>query len=311
MLKVKEYKKPLFYLIFSAFCLWHFHLTYQIPLPQEGGIFFYSNESCSLERLAIKWISQAKESIDIECYMITDRKWINQLVSKAKEGVKINIYHHCNHPKLFKNLHPNIIASPSKRKSLMHKKLIMVDKQLCLIGSSNLTQASLLMHDNIMIGINSKEFGKGIQSHRDYFSHESIQLFNLPASASLFVKKILEEIEKAQKHIVICMFCLSEKRILSALTEAAKRGVRVDLIIDTHTYQCPMEEKYFHIKKTRNKNLMHHKFGLFDDGCIIFGSANWTKNGLSKNEEYGVVIDHPAKELMREFRKTVKKINRY
>ncbi|MBI5273823.1 MAG: hypothetical protein HY860_02075 [Chlamydiales bacterium] len=287
----------------------HIYLTYQIPLPEEDGIFFYSSNSYSLERVVTKWMECAKESIDIECYMITDKKWIAQLINKARQGINIHIYHHYDHPLSLKGLHENIIVTPSKRKSLMHKKLIMVDKKLCLIGSTNLTQASLLMHDNMMIGIHSKEIGAAIASHVDYFSHHHLQLFNLPSSASLFVKKIIEEINMAKKQITVCMFCLSEKKIISSLCRAIERGVSVDLFIDGHTYQYPWKEIPTMVKIIKNKNLMHHKFALIDDHMLIFGSANWTKNGLSKNEEYGVMIKNPDLLLINQFKQTIKKIN--
>ncbi|MGL4647502.1 MAG: phospholipase D-like domain-containing protein [Mycoplasmoidaceae bacterium] len=108
---------------------------------------------------SIKLIRSAKESINIQFYIISDSKWLNlilnELVKKSKEGVKIKIIFdyigsYKKHGKFFINTLKKhkieyAVFNSTKWMKIVphtnfrnHRKGIIVDNKYCLTGGSNL-----------------------------------------------------------------------------------------------------------------------------------------------------------------------------
>ncbi len=269
-----------------------------IPLPSQSGIFFYSNRHYSLQQVVYRFLEKAERSIWIECFMVTD-PLILKILKKNEGHVDMHIYHHRQHPSVFSSLDKAEILS-STRSGLMHKKLILIDDEYVLLGSTNLTETSLLMHENIMIGFHCPEMGNAIRHRKPTYQNASFHFYQLPIGKKAFIEDLIPILENAKESIYVVMFCLSHEKIIKSLHEAHQRGVDVQIIIDSHTFDAGLD-RYFPIHRIKEKHLMHHKFALIDQKTLVFGSANWTKGGLSKNEEIEVIFHQIPPSMTKSF----------
>lgn len=136
--------------------------------------------------------------------------------------------------------------------------------------------------------------------------------------------RLLELINCAQHTIHVAIYMLADEAIVSALGQAKKRGVDVQVIVDqssmrsrrckgrqlkhygiaTYVFRAPrrMQKKItrsrFKTKRRcrRNKRSiarMHHKFALIDNK-LWNGSFNWTKKADQENYENIVITDNPV-----------------
>ncbi|MBA3751673.1 DUF1669 domain-containing protein [Candidatus Dependentiae bacterium] len=128
--------------------------------------------------------------------------------------------------------------------------------------------------------------------------------------------KGLIEVEK--KMIRVSIYTLTDKSIITALIDAAKRGVVVECVVDpgygsdrySQVYQLANAQigvwSYQASSDQRNSSLMHNKFCIFDDSvqnhAIVWtGSYNFTKRANERNQENVVILDNP--EIVDRFRK--------
>ena len=47
-----------------------------------------------------------------------------------------------------------------------------------------------------------------------------------------------------------------------------------------------MEKEGIIILLSQGRELLHHKWAIFDDELLVIGSANWTKAAFSKNHDF-------------------------
>ncbi|RMG68904.1 MAG: hypothetical protein D6715_01045, partial [Calditrichaeota bacterium] len=121
----------------------------------------------------------------------------------------------------------------------------------------------------------------------------------------------LEMIRSARKSLDIEIFYLSNKagepleQVVAALREAARRGVRVRIIVDGkfyHTYPQTLDElnqlegirvrplQYF----DRLGGVLHAKYFVVDGRELFIGSQNFDWRALKHIHELGVRIAHPG-----------------
>lgn len=111
------------------------------------------------------------------------------------------------------------------------------------------------------------------------------------------LNKINQLISQAEKNLEICVFTITDDRIVDEIMEAHRRGVSVRIISDNHK----SEDRGSDIKKLANRGLnirldskpdhMHHKFMLVDGKTLMTGSYNWTRSAANGNEENILVTD--------------------
>lgn len=108
-----------------------------------------------------------------------------------------------------------------------------------------------------------------------------------------FLKLITTEIDQTQKTLEIAVYSVKSSSIREAIYRAARRGVKVTLILDfrkatVHDIffnDLPSEIKRLDLGSDglnlNDVTLMHHKFAIIDRGAanekLIFGSFNWTE----------------------------------
>ncbi len=108
---------------------------------------------------------------------------------------------------------------------------------------------------------------------------------------------ITENLLKAEKEVKICVFTISDNRIVEALRDIQLRGVRVKIITDNDKRFDKgsdinyLIERGFQVKADATPAHMHHKFAIIDNKICLTGSYNWTRSAETRNYENVLVTD--------------------
>ncbi len=182
----------------------------------------------------------------------------------------------------------------------MHQKILIVDRDLILIGSANLTSASLCMHDNLVIGLRSPKAAEFLIAHPPFTSGylqtvsggQEIELWLLPDPRGHALADLRRRIRMASKSVRAALFTLTHPLLVDDLIAAKERGVAVSLVIDAHSGRGASAQAVARLKTSgvevslsQGLQLLHYKFALIDNQTLVSGSANWTKSAFAKNSD--------------------------
>ncbi|GAB4226986.1 MAG: phospholipase D-like domain-containing protein [Elainellaceae cyanobacterium] len=105
------------------------------------------------------------------------------------------------------------------------------------------------------------------------------------------VTRILQLLEAAQRSIDICVFTITDNYLTDAILDAARRGVKIQIISDNDK----AFDRGSDIERLRAAKIpvrvdatefhMHHKFAIFDRQILLSGSYNWTVGAARNNQE--------------------------
>ncbi len=105
---------------------------------------------------------------------------------------------------------------------------------------------------------------------------------------------LIKIINRCQKSFYGAFYEISSKKIIHALINAKKRGVKVALVTDDKYLNNLKIGKLIKagiiIVSDDRKALMHNKFAIIDDQYVWTGSYNLTKNGAYKNNNNAILI---------------------
>ncbi len=129
-------------------------------------------------------------------------------------------------------------------------------------------------------------------------------LYLLPMEKKEALSTLLHTIDLAKQEIKVSIYSFTNKKIADRLKNAAKRGIKVEIIFDDGQSRSKYGKsmigylaKYRHIRvyrlnglgsrlqKKKYRGIMHIKMAVIDKKWVIFGSANWTYKAFSKNYE--------------------------
>ena len=108
--------------------------------------------------------------------------------------------------------------------------------------------------------------------------------------------RIVEEIGSAKKNIRIQMYIFTSKRIADALGKAAKRGIKVEVILDKSQEKATygpwrvMRRDGVDIYFDAEHDTANNKIAIFDRRTVITGSYNFTKAAEEKNAENILIV---------------------
>lgn len=138
--------------------------------------------------------------------------------------------------------------------------------------------------------------------------------------------RLISLIESEKEEIRAAVYCLTHRGIIKALSDARKRGVNVELIVDPFTIKAKAPLKRMaqagiaiyiwdpkplpqltslkgNDKKKLRKPLMHNKFCVFGKKSVWTGSFNFTSEASNANQENVIVLrdEEAARRYMEEF----------
>ena len=99
-------------------------------------------------------------------------------------------------------------------------------------------------------------------------------------------------IRHAQQSVVLIIYSLSDKKVISALRDAANRGVDVRVVHDPiETPDCAsLLGKSVHCYPRRAQGLMHNKLLSIDHAVVWLGSANMSTRSLTEQGNFMIAL---------------------
>lgn len=110
--------------------------------------------------------------------------------------------------------------------------------------------------------------------------------------------RIRRMISEAQQSLDICIFTLTDNRIVEKLLEAYDKGVRIRIISDdlkSEDLGSDMDRlgrSGISCRYDKTSAHMHHKFAIADGALLLTGSYNWTRSASTENNENIIVSDN-------------------
>ncbi len=119
---------------------------------------------------------------------------------------------------------------------------------------------------------------------------------------------IVGEFRRSTKTADVCVFTITDDRIVDAMPKAHQRGVKVRVIsddeksTDTGSDVARIAKAGLDVRTDSSPSHMHHKFAVFDNERVVTGSYNWTRSAAAHNHENLIISDDD--ELVLAFSKT-------
>jgi len=111
--------------------------------------------------------------------------------------------------------------------------------------------------------------------------------------------RIRRLISEAQHSLDICVFTITDNRIVEKLIEAHKRGIKIRIISDDDKSEDlgsdmeQLEREGLNCLYDATTAHMHHKFAIADGHTLLNGSFNWTRSATTANSENILVTNNP------------------
>ncbi len=302
-------RRPFPFLLF-LFTLAFLALVYHslVPsFPKAGDpLRLYSNQTHQdLSLTFLRAIESAHNSIYLVTFGLSDGSILSALQTKYKERVALKVHYDprgSSPPPL-----PSSILISHRHSGLMHQKILIIDDDLLLLGSANLTGQSLRMHDNLVAAIRSPPLALFLKKHppmkgghlRTFIGGQELEFYLLPDPKGAALQKLLDHLQGAESTIRIALFTITHPLIVRELIDACERGVKVELVIDASSSLgssrpavAALSQAGVEVKVSNQIQILHHKFAWIDEKTLLFGSANWTRAAFTKNSDLFLVIPH-------------------
>lgn len=284
-----------------------------LPKSDQPAYLYSAQTHNDLQHTLRGAILDAKKSVLLIIYTLTDKQIIDALNQKANEGLDIRIiYDGKECPFLERKLHPQIKVLKRFGDGRMHLKILLVDSEQVWIGSSNMTADSLRMYGNLITGLVNPALGEFILAkslimkeegkqealtHREFLQeNQLLEMWFLPDDNQA-AKRIIQLINSAKKTVQVAMFTFTRHDFAEALIAAGKRGVKVELAMDHYSGNgaCLRTVKYLQnhgipVFFSQGSPLFHYKMMIIDDSILVNGSANWTKAAFTENDDCFIVL---------------------
>jgi len=283
----------------------------------------YANQNKDDLRLTLTTaIHNAKKSILLIIYTLTDEKIIQSLRQKSIEGIDVRVI--CDakgSPLAARKLGSKVKTFKRFSSGIMHQKILVVDEEQVWIGSANMTGESLRLHGNLIMAMHSKELAAMIarkaqafkkNARGELFSHQNFTICQQKSEFWLLpddpqaIPRLLQLIRSAEKTIRVAMFTWTRFDLAQAVIDAKNRGIDTEVAIDYNSAKGASAKVVEMLKKAGvavrlgpGNALLHHKFLYVDNKTLVNGSANWTKAAFSKNDDCFMVL-HDLTEKQKE-----------
>ena len=109
--------------------------------------------------------------------------------------------------------------------------------------------------------------------------------------------KITSLFRTARKRVDVCVFTITDNRIVEEMVQAHLRKVSIRVIsdddksLDRGSDISRLDDLGVPVRRDRSRHHMHHKYAIFDDSTVLTGSYNWTRSAANQNYENIIVTD--------------------
>jgi len=277
-------------------------------------------EDNDLARGLLDFLDQALVSLNIAIHSLSDERVLDILNRACLRGVEVRMVIDVNafDSEMAQRLSEQCVEIKMREgegRTTMHHKFAVADGQRVWTGSANWTTSGLKINANNAIQIDNPElaqrftqvferlfveekFGEstlGISTRPIPLAQDNIIAYFAPHPQ--LEQELIRMIQQAKSTIRIAMFAYTNDQIHKALLDAMTRGVQIDALWARRTlHDCDVSEidEMLELGIGRIMPLsgtLHHKFAVIDNALVITGSANWSANGVSHNDENILMIE--------------------
>jgi len=266
----------------------------------------------------VQAIQGAKQSIQMEMYLLTEYNVIGALEDAANRGVNVQVMLE-GHPVGSGSTTPQqtiakLNAAGVKAQetnpafALTHTKLMIIDGKTAFISSGNFTKSALggssstSDRDFLIDDTNSADIQQCSAIFQADWARTTPQITDpdLVVSPVNARDKLAALINGAKQSLHLEEEEMQDPQIIQALTAAAGRGVQVDVVVPTPNSGSADEQGEQQLTQSgvkvttisdKNGGLYIHAKIIIADGNLAFvGSENVSTYSLDKNREIGVLV---------------------
>lgn len=290
--------------------------------------------------------AQAQQSIDLllSDAQLTDNPLWEELLSAASRGVRVRVLLDASDwsPSITEKNRPaidfltanGIEARFDDPAVTTHAKLVIVDRQIVVLGSSNWNRYAFTEQEQTNIELKDGQVGEafsayfnrlwmdtlppgGIELDPTSLGTERPLLIPIPETVDTrnYGAILCELLRQAKRSVHVVMYRASyypayreslSNEILYELTDALGRGLDVKVLLDDCSYypesaRANLEAAlYLHLHGVDVRfddptQTTHAKLVLIDEKSVLLGSTNWNYYSLEKNNEVDLaLIDLPS-----------------
>lgn len=263
------------------------------------------------EEAILDFINTARETVDLQIYLLTNKEIIAALEEAEKRGVEVRILLEHNPYGGAYKLKDTVakleqagveVKDTSPLFPLTHTKMLIADNKRALILTANLTFSGLNKDRDFGV---IDEDPSDLSELTSLFDADWEAEFFWPRDPELVISpnnsrwKIESLIKKAESELLIAAEVFSDEGILSLVAEAAKRGVRVKTLLASAKEIDVNEDAKNYLEKTGaevrylKKPFLHTKLIIVDQEAMYLGSINFTAQSLNENREVGILTIDP------------------
>jgi phosphatidylserine/phosphatidylglycerophosphate/cardiolipin synthase-like enzyme len=277
----------------------------------------------TLQEMIIGEINNATDRIYVATYNFTDTKSAEALIKAARQGVEVRLVIHSENSDndLIRNLDKNgIHIRKSNSDGLMHAKYLVIDNDLTISGSANMTVGSFFYDNNYMIRIISPEVNA---IFRDEFNEMFIDkkfgsnspkskpasIITLDDGTRLLIRfspedginnTLLSLVNAAKESIYVLAYSFASNDLGQALINRYDQGLDVIVIFEEEKAFTDSGGEAEFLEKAgvpiyldgNDGNLMHEKVIIFDETVVSAGSYNFTRSAETRNDEQVLIIQN-------------------
>lgn len=281
--------------------------------PLQNLAFYKTPEDKHIPILNL--INQARTSIDLTIFNLTDNEIVTALVAAKKRGVDVRVLverkmaQRATGAKIVDRMRSGGVAVflSSPQFSITHMKAVVVDKKIAFVSTMNFIRNFQLMRDygvtttdSAVISEMNLVFEADIKNSQAQTGFTpDVKEQHLVWSPSNSAEKIIDLLDSAKNSIDLVVENLSDSRVILSLSQAAQRGVLVRVLMSTCVYG---ENPFFNFPYQKqlqaagvdvqvNGVLYQHAKAILVDGKTMFvGSENFSLNSLTKAREVGLIF---------------------
>lgn len=250
----------------------------------------------------INAIKNARQSIGLVMYGLTDEQILNALIQRKLNGmtVKVLLEEHpykneSENTKTIAKLMSNHIdwqgSIPLIR--LIHQKTLLIDGSKAIVMTFNFTHSSFKNERNFGLILEDPKQVKPIQDvfsadwNRIPIDYHSTDVIYSPGSRG----KILDLISRAKDGIKLYTQTITDYKITGALARAARKGVKVQIITSAKI----SEGKANYLQRAgitvhhSNNLYIHANAFIIDNQLALVGSINLSRSSLEDNRELSAI----------------------
>jgi phosphatidylserine/phosphatidylglycerophosphate/cardiolipin synthase-like enzyme len=111
--------------------------------------------------------------------------------------------------------------------------------------------------------------------------------------------RLLDILRGVQRTLDICVFTITDDRVVGKIESAIARGARVRVISDDDKSEDRgsdverIAKLGAEVRLDDDPEHMHHKFAVLDGERLLTGSYNWTRSAANRNRENILFTDEP------------------